>query len=81
MLNSGSGKENNIENAHSACLVYKLTKGSEDTYDLSFGFHRSIGARGKQKADIRRTKGNSQVRSNSNDVFGFAEHQQNATSS
>ena len=59
--------------------MYKLIESSEDSYDLPNSFHRDIEPRERELTNNKGTKGNFQERIYLKDVFGFAEHQENAT--
>ena len=79
-MTSSSGTEvEEIDNAHVICLLYKLISSSRDSVDLSIGFHRSIETRERELNINKTTRGNYHVRNHLKDVFGFAEHQANAS--
>ena len=79
-LTSSSGKEEEeIDNAHVICLIYKLIWSSRDSDDLSIGFHRNIEARERELTNKKSTKWNYHLRIYSKDIFGFAKHQDNCT--
>ena len=59
--------------------MYKTTKSNEDSDDISIGFHRGIQTREQKLTDIERIKGIYQIKRSLKDVFGFREHQKNAT--
>ena len=62
-LASSGGKENEeIDNAHVTCLLYKLISSSRDREDLSIGFRRSNEARERELNNNKTTKGNYHVR-------------------
>ena len=68
-----------INNAHIACLMYKLLTSSKDSDDLSTGFDRNRDRRKKELTNNKNIKGKYHVRIMLKDIFGFAEHQQKAT--
>ena len=79
-LTSSNGKlieENN--NAHIACLMYKLKISSKDSDDLYIGFDRGRDRRKRKLTNNKNIKGEYHVRIVPKDIFGFAEHQQKAT--
>ena len=68
-----------ISHSHIVSLMYELITSREDSNDLSVGFHRSRNKRKDELAPNKNIKGNYHLRITLNDVFGFAEHQKNAT--
>ena len=72
-------KKKKIDIAHNNFLMYELILGSTGSDNLSIGFHRSITKCEQELTENKTTKRNYQVRLDLKDVFGFAEHQQNAT--
>ena len=59
--------------------MYKIISSNKDTDVLSVDFHRNKKARETEITKNKTTKGNSHVIIYLKDVFGFAEHQENAT--
>ena len=79
-LPTSSGKHlEDISHAHLVSLIYKLITSSKNSDDLSFGFDRSRARRQDEMTDNKRVKGKYHVRIMRKDVFGFAEHQEEAT--
>ena len=68
-----------IDNAHVICSLHKLISSSRNSDDLSIGFQRSIEARERELTINERTKGNYHVGIYLEDIFGFAEYQDNCT--
>ena len=58
--------------------MYKAKTNRKYSYDLSFGYSRNYEAR-KEKLAKKSTKGNYHVRISSKDIYGFVDHQENAT--
>ena len=76
-LTTSSGKHlENIDQAHIACLMYKLLSSSRDSDDLSIGFDRSRDGRKQELNNNKTQKGKYHLRIYPKDIFGFAEHQQ-----
>ena len=68
-LTTSSGQHlENIDHAHIVSLMYKSLSSSRDSNDLSIGFNRS---RDSRKSELLNNK--------TQNVFGFAEHQQVGT--
>ena len=68
-----------IDNAHYISLMHKLISTSRDSDDLSIGFHKSTEAGKRESTNNKSIRENYHVRIYLNDVFGFAEHQDNCT--
>ena len=78
-LTSSSGKKEDFESAHIACLMYNLLKSRKGSEDVSISFHRNIAAREKELTNLKELKEKYLVRISVRDIFGFATHQENAT--
>ena len=80
---TSSGKHlENTTNGRIICLMYKLIRRSkEDSNDLSIGFHHDMGEKIREFRDNSDdfTRGNLNVSIFSRDIFGFAQHKENAT--
>ena len=72
-------KKEGIDTAQLLYLKYNSKLSSKDSEDLSVGFHRDITTREIELNNNEVTKENYHVRTSLSDVFGFAEHQVNAT--
>ena len=59
--------------------MHKLLSSSRDSDDLSIGCHRSNEIFERKLTNNKTTKGNYHLRNFLQDVFGFAEHQDNCT--
>ena len=79
-LTTSSGKHlEDISHAHLVSLMYKLITSSKDSNDLSIGFDNSCNKRRDELALNKNIKGKYHVKIMLKDVFGFAEHQEEAT--
>ena len=80
ILTTSNGKAiEEINNAHIACLLYKIITSSKDSDDLSIGFDRSRDRRKRELFNNKNIKGKYHVRIMLRDIFGFAEHQEKTT--
>ena len=77
---SSSKHLEDISHAHLGSLMYKLTTYSKDYDDLSIGCYRSRNRRRDELANNKNIKGKYHLILLLEDVFGFAEHQEKATS-
>ena len=79
-LTTSSGKHlEDISHTHPVSLMYKLITSSKGSDDLSIGFDRSSGRRRDDMTNNKNVKGKNLLRIMLKDVFGFAEHQEEAT--
>ena len=79
-LTTSSGKHlEDISYAHLVSLMYKLITSSKNSDDLSIGFDRSSATRRAEMTNNKSVKGKHHLRIMLKDVFGFAEHQEEAT--
>ena len=79
-LTSGSSKHmEEITNAHTVCLMYKVITSSKDSDDLSIGFDRNRGRRKNELTNNKNIKGKCHKRIYLKNVFGYAEHQEKGT--
>ena len=79
-LASSSGKHiEEINHAHTVCLMYKLMTGARNSDYLSIGFDRSPDRRQQELTNSKNLKGKYQVAIMLKDIFGFAEHQEKGT--
>ena len=79
-LTTSSGKHlKDISHAHLVSLMYKPTTSSKGSDDLSIGFDRSSARRREEMTKNKTVKGNFHLRIMLKDVFGYSEHQQEAT--
>ena len=79
-LTTSSGKHlENIDHAHGVSLMYKLLTSSRDSDDLSIGFDRDRNRRKRELSNNKNIKGKYHTRIYLKDIFGFAEHQEEAT--
>ena len=77
---SRSGKEiEENDNVQNICLLYDLISVSEDNDISSVGFQRNFEDQDRHLAKNKATIGKYHVRCFLKDVFGFAEHHENAT--
>ena len=80
-LTTSSGKHlEEINHAHIVSLMYKLLSSSKKSDDLSIGFDRSRDRRKRELTNNKNIKGKYHLRIYLRDIFGFAEHQEIATS-
>ena len=80
-LTTISGKPlKDISHAHIVSLMYKLITSARDTDDLSVGFDRDRGRRQRELCDNKTQKGKFYLKIMIKDKFGFAKHQEKATS-
>ena len=80
-LTTSSGKHlENIGHAHIVSLMYKLLTSSGGSDDSSIGFDRDRNRRKRDLTKIKNKKGKYHMRKYLKDIFGFAEHQEKATS-
>ena len=75
---SGTELEEN-DRAHFACLMYKLVLSSRHSDDKPIDLLRSINAWERKMTNIETSNGKYHVKIYWKDIFGFAEHQGNAT--
>ena len=68
-----------VTNAHTVCLIYKVITSSKDSDDLSIGFDRNRERRKRELTNNKNIKGKYHVRIYLKNVFGYAEHQENCT--
>ena len=68
-----------VNNAHTVCLMYKVITSSKDSDDLSIGFDRDRGRRKRELTNIKNIKGKYHARIYLKNVFGYAEHQEKCT--
>ena len=79
-LSTSSGKHlEDIGHAHLVSLMYKLITSSKDSNDLCIGFDNGRNRRKDELALNKNIKGKYHVKIMLKDIFGFAEHQQEAT--
>ena len=79
-LTTSSGKHlEDISHTHLVSLMYKLITSSRDSNDLSIGFDNSRNRRKDELALNKNIKGKYHVKIMLKDVFGFVEHQEEAT--
>ena len=79
-LTALSGKHlEDISHAHIVCLMYKLLTMCRSSDDFSIGFDRDRTRRQRELLNNNGIKEKYHVRNHLKDVFGFAEHQENAT--
>ena len=79
-LTISSGKHlENIDHALKVSLKYKLLTSSRGSDDLSIGFDRDRNRRKQELTNNKNIKGKNHMRIYLKDIFGFAEHQENAT--
>ena len=79
-LATSSGKlVEEVSQAHTVCLTYKLLTSVRDTDDLSIGFDRDRGRREREIIDNKNLKGNFHVTITLKDIVSFAEHQEKGT--
>ena len=79
-LTTISGKHlQDISHTHILSPMYKLITSARDTDELSIGFDRDRNRRQQESTKNKITKGKFHVRIMLKDVFGFAEHQKEAT--
>ena len=78
LTGSSVKKIEEIDNAHVKSLMCILISSKRHSHDLSITFHRSIEARERDLTINKTTKEKIKKRFSSNDVFGFAGHQENA---
>ena len=79
-LTTSPGKLSEVlSHAHLVSLMYKLITSSEGSDALSIGFDHSSGRRRDEMTKNKNVKGKFHLRIMLSDVFGFAEHQENAT--
>ena len=75
-LTSSSGKHlEEINHAHTVCLMYKLITSARNSDDLSIGFDRSRDRR-QELTNNKNIKGKYHVTIILKDIFGFAERQE-----
>ena len=68
-----------INNAHTVCLMYKVVTSSKDSDDLSIGFDRDRGRRKKELTNNKNIKGKYHARIYMKNIFGYAECQEKGT--
>ena len=79
-LTSSNGKLiEEFNNPHIACLKYQLITSVKDSYDLSIGFDCSRDRRQRELTNNKNIKVKYHVRIMPRDIFGFAEHPEEAT--
>ena len=79
-LKTSSGKHLEVRShAHCISLLYKLIGSAKYTDDLSIVFDRDGNRRQREILNNKNIKGNYHVRIMLRDVFGFPEHQEQAT--
>jgi len=79
-LTTSSGKHlEDISHAHNVSLMYTLITSSKESDDLSIGFDRDRNRRRNERTNNKNIKGKYHLRIKLKDVFGFAEHQEEAT--
>ena len=79
-LTTSSGKHlEDISHSQIVSLMYKLITSSKDNNDLSIGLDRSRNSKKDELALNKSTKGKYHLRIMLKVVFGFAEHQEEAT--
>ena len=79
-LTTSSGKHlEDIDQADIVSLMYKQISCARDTDDLSISFDRSGDRRQRELTNNKTQRGNSHSRTYLNDIFGFAEQQEEAT--
>ena len=75
-----SGKHVEVfSNAHKISSIYKLINSAKITDDLSICFDRDRNKRQRELNDNKKINGKHHVRIMLQDIFGFAEHQKEAT--
>ena len=80
-LTTSSGKHlEEISHAHIVYYKRKIITSAKDTNDLSIGFDRDRGRRQRKLTNNKNLKGKHHVRIMLKHKFGFAEHQEKATS-
>ena len=81
MLTTSSGKHIKYkDHAHIVSLLYKLLASSRRNDDLSSGFGKDHKRRQRELTDNKNVNGKYHMRNYLKDLFGFAEHQEKATS-
>ena len=79
-MTTGIGKQlEDISHAHIISLMYKPKTSNRGSNDTSIGFDRSGDKRRDKLASNEKIKGKYHVRNMLKDIFGFAEHQEEAT--
>ena len=79
-LATSSGKHlEDVSHAHIVSLMYKVISTAKDMNDLSIGFDQDRTRRRNELTNNKNVKGKYHVRIYLKDVFGFAEHQEEAT--
>ena len=68
-----------INHAHTACLIYKVVTSSKDSDDLSIGFDRSHDRRKRELTNKKNIKGKYHTKIYLKNVFGYAECQDKGT--
>ena len=77
---SSSGKQlEDNNNAQIVSSMYKLITSARESDDLTIGFHRDRGRRRQEITNNKSVKGKYHIRTFLKDIFGFAEHQEEAT--
>ena len=78
-LTTSSGKHlENISHAHIVSLMYRQITSTKTSDDLSTGFDRSLNRRRNELINIKNLKGKYNLQILLKDVFGFAEHHDEA---
>ena len=79
-LTTSSGKHfQDVSHAHIVSLMYKQLTTAKGCDDLSIGFHRDRDIRQRELTNNKNINGKYHVKIYLKDVFGFSEHQEEAT--
>ena len=79
LTTSSSKHLDEITQAHTVCLMYKIISSSKDSDDLSIGFDRSRDRRKRELTNNKNIKGKYHTRIYLKNIFGYAEHQEKGT--